>query len=140
MGPAKSDGARPAGTRREQIVHAAERSSTQPVLSVAAKFGITRSFTGYAAKAPPRRTEVTRHEAIEPNLNTVISRVDQAVFGFPAEQTQRALRSSVVTRDRLACTQTFGSTLGLRLRLGDLRKVYVDFLIGDAVEQMPDQV
>ena len=59
---------------------------------------------------------------------------------FPAEQTQRALRSSVVTGDRLARTQTFGSTLGLRLRLGDLRKVYVDFLIGDAVEQMPDQV
>ena len=139
MGPPTSDGARPAGTRREQIVHAAARSSTQPVLSVG-EFGITRSFTGYAAKAPPRRTEVTRHEAIEPNLNTVISRVDQAVFGFPAEQTQHALRSSVVTGDRLARTQTFGSTLGLRLRLGDLRKVYVDFLIGDAVEQMPDQV
>jgi hypothetical protein len=48
--------------------------------------------------------------------------------------------NSVVAGDRLARTRTFGSTLGLWLRLGDLRKVYVDGLIGDAAEQMPNQV
>ena len=45
-----------------------------------------------------------------------------------------------MTGDRLARAQTLGSTLGPRLRLGDLRQVYVDLLVGDAVEQMPDQV
>jgi hypothetical protein len=50
------------------------------------------------------------------------------------------LPSSVVTGDRLARAQTHGSTLGPRLRLGDLRQVYVDLLVGDAVEQMPDEV
>jgi hypothetical protein len=45
-----------------------------------------------------------------------------------------------VTWDRLASTQTLCSILGPRLRLGDLRQVYVHLLIGDAVEQMPDQV
>src|SRR3974390_1115098 len=51
--------------------------------------------------------------------------------------------SSVVIGDRLSCTQTLGSGDSLRplLRLGDLlRQLYVELLVGDAVEQMPDQV
>ena len=48
--------------------------------------------------------------------------------------------ASVVAGNRLARAQTLGSILGPRLRLGDLRQVYVDLLVGDAVEQMPDQV
>jgi hypothetical protein len=47
---------------------------------------------------------------------------------------------SVVTGNRMARAQTLSSTLGPRLRLGDLRQVRAHFLVGDAVEQMPDQV
>jgi hypothetical protein len=50
------------------------------------------------------------------------------------------LSSSVVTGDRLARTQTLGSTLGPRLRLGDFWQVHDHLLVGNAVEQMPDQV
>src|SRR4030095_15657737 len=51
-----------------------------------------------------------------------------------------SLPSSVVTWDWLACTQALGSAFGPRLRLGDLRQVYVDLLVRYAVEQMPNQV
>ena len=47
---------------------------------------------------------------------------------------------SVVIGDHFARAQTLGSPLGPRLRLGDLWQVDVDFLVRDAVEQMPDQV
>jgi hypothetical protein len=45
-----------------------------------------------------------------------------------------------VTGDRLARAETLKSIFGPRLRLGDVRQVYVHLFIGDAVEQMPDQV
>src|SRR6516225_8853936 len=48
--------------------------------------------------------------------------------------------SSVVTGDRLSRTECLGSTLRPRLRLGDLRQIWVNLLVGDAIEQMSDQV
>jgi hypothetical protein len=48
--------------------------------------------------------------------------------------------SSVVNGDWLARAQALGSTFRPRLRLGNLRQVYVDLLVGDAIEQMSDQV
>ena len=60
-----------------------------------------------------------------------------ALFAFLGNASREA---SVVTGYRLARAQTFGSILRPRLRLGDLRQVYVHLLIGDAIEQMPDQV
>src|SRR5262249_16823769 len=50
-----------------------ERSSTQPVFSVVAKFGMTCFFTSSAAKTPPatQKAPVIRH--IVPNLDIVIS-------------------------------------------------------------------
>ena len=48
--------------------------------------------------------------------------------------------SSVVTWDRRSPAQPLDSTFRPRLRLGDLRQVYADLLVGDAIEQMPDQV
>ena len=51
-----------------------------------------------------------------------------------------AHRNSVAIGDRLPRAQMLGSTLGPRLRFGDLRQVHVHLLVGDAVEQMPDQV
>ena len=47
---------------------------------------------------------------------------------------------SVLAGNQQARTQTLGSILGPPLRLGYLRQFYVDLLIRDAVEQMPDQV
>jgi hypothetical protein len=73
-------------------------------------------------------------------------------FRFPAASasnaslavTSRAARqraeTSVVVGNRLAGAQTLGSIFGPPLRLGNLRQVYVDLLVWDTVEQMPDQV
>jgi hypothetical protein len=48
--------------------------------------------------------------------------------------------ASVVAGNHLARAQALRSILGPPLHLGDLGKFYVDLLIRDAVEQMPDQV
>jgi hypothetical protein len=62
-----------------------------------------------------------------------------ASYASQADLTRREFKS-VVTGDRMARTQTLGSTLGPRLRLGNLRQVHAHFLVGDAVEQMSDQI
>ena len=51
-----------------------------------------------------------------------------------------APETSVVAGNRLAGVQTLGTILGPPLRLGNLRQLYVDLLIWDTFEQMPDQV
>ena len=43
-------------------------------------------------------------------------------------------------RDRLARAQTFNSALRPLLRLRDLRQVFIDLFVGNAIEQVPDQV
>jgi hypothetical protein len=48
--------------------------------------------------------------------------------------------TSVVVGNRLAGAKALGSILGPPLRLGNLRQVYIDLLIWDTFEQMPDQV
>src|SRR6516165_9944026 len=47
---------------------------------------------------------------------------------------------SVVAGNRHSRTESLRSTLRPQLRLGDLRQVCVDLLVGDAIEQMSDQV
>src|SRR5205807_9033113 len=50
------------------------------------------------------------------------------------------LSSSVTTGDRLARAEALAGTFGPRLRFGDLRQFDVDLLVGNAVEQVPDQI
>jgi len=61
------------------------------------------------------------------------------LLAAPTGQTQRT-ETSVVAGNRLAVAQPLGSILRPPLRLGNLRQNYVDLLIWDTVEQMPDQV
>ena len=51
-----------------------------------------------------------------------------------------APRHSVLDGNQQAGIQTLGSILGPPLRLGYPGKFYIDLLVRDAVEQMPDQV
>ena len=57
-----------------------------------------------------------------------------------ANQADTTRETSVVAGNRLAGVQTLAGILRPPLRLGNLRQVYVDLLIWDTVEQMPDQV
>jgi hypothetical protein len=61
------------------------------------------------------------------------------LLAAPTRQTQRA-ETSVVAGNQLAGAQPLGNILRPPLRLGNLRQNYIDLLIWDTVEQMPDQV
>src|SRR6266516_1624045 len=92
---------------------------------------------------PDRRKPLRRTAYIKVNraARPAVARAPAASAPGPASVSPgTVLPSSVVTGDRLARAQTLGSTLGPRLRLGDLRQVYVDLLVRDAVEQMPDEI
>ena len=44
------------------------------------------------------------------------------------------LNALIVVGNPLACAKTLGGTSGSRLCLGDLRKLYIDLLIGNTIE------
>ena len=57
------------------------------------------------------------------------------------EQASRDAAGRLITiGNRLSRVQFFHRTLGFRLCLGDFRQVDIHLLVGNAVEQVPDQV